>query len=319
VQGDDSVYKNFYLAIKKDSWGNVKTLYCPWDLDASWGNEYVETAHNKYGQYSHTADYNFFMEDTYLEQIFVNGDTDMLERYIERYRELRSDQWSDENITKMLDDYEKDIFASGAYLREKERWPGASYMEGPSYDLSHYKKYVLERLAEYDTYFDRLESVKAEPTLVRRAASMKHFDESDYVLEIKDREILNEEEYVSFIESIAPIDVSMITEDIRYVVYLREKDKVFYIPDIGDIGNAYVTEDLSLAKDTYKDADYWLFYDDFAYTIFLDGVPCYDSSSIVNERLIVSAIHDGYGQKMNTALDYDLEIDDSVHEFYDDF
>ncbi len=318
VQGDDSVYKNFYLAIKKDSWGNVKTLYCPWDLDASWGNEYVETSHNKYGQYSHTSDYNFFMEDTYLEQIFVNGDTDLMDRYIDRYRQLRSDLWSDESIIRMLDGYEKDIFASGAYLREMERWPGASLMAGPKYDLSHYKEYVLERFSEYDAYFDRLESVEGEPTLTRRAAAQKHFYESDYVLEIKNRDILGNEEYVSFIESIAPIDISKITDDVRYIVYLRGQDQVFYIPDIGDLGNSYVDGEVILAKDTYEDADYWLFYDDYAYTIFLNGIPCYDSSSIVDEGLIVSAIYQGYGQKMNTALDYDLEIDGSVNQFYDD-
>ncbi len=319
VQGDDSIYKNFYLAMRRDSDGDVKTLYCPWDLDATWGNEYRRFALNRYGQYEHTADYNFFMEDTYLEQIFVNNDTDVIDRYIERYRQLRSDLWSDEKLIKALDGYEEDIFYSGAYLRDAWRWPVSNQKrDEEKKDLTRFKEYVLERTGELDAYFDRLEKVKHEPTLVRRSASFKYFDESDYVLEIKDRDILENPEYKDFMESIAPIDVSMITEDVRYVVYQRDIDKVTYIPDIGGLGNEYGNGELVLGKYDNPDADYFLFFDDYAYTIFLNGVSCYDSSSIINEKLVVSAIHDGHGQKMNTAMDYELEISDTVEEFYDD-
>jgi hypothetical protein len=318
IQGDDSIYKNFYLARKKDRQGNIKTLYCPWDMDATWGNEYRRPCLNRYDQYGHTTDYNFFMEDTYLEQILVNGDTDIIDRYIERYRELRSDLWSDERILEALDGYEKDIFYSGAYLRDIKRWTVSNHRQEGPFDLSKFKDYVIERLAEFDEYFERLEKVKNEPTLIRRTAAYKHFWESDYVLEIKDRDILEDEEYVSFIESIAPIDIDRITESIRYVIYLRDRDEVLYLPDIGGLGNDYGNGEIVLSKNLHADADYFLFYDDFAYTIFLNGVPCYDSSDIINERLLVSMVYDGYGQKMNTALDYNLQIDDSVREFYDD-
>lgn len=319
VQGDDSIYKNFYLAMRKDKNGNVKTLYCPWDLDATWGNEYRRFALNRYGQYEHTPDYNFFMDYTYLEQVFVNNDTDTIDRYIERYRELRSDLWSDERLIEALDGYEREIYDSGAYLRDAWRWYTSNQKdEDEEKDLTKFKEYVLERLREFDDYFDRLEKVKYEPTLVRRSASFKYFDESDYVLEIKDRDILEDPEYTDFIESIAPIDVSRITEDVRYVVYQRESDKVTYLPYIGDLGNVYGNGELIFGKLYDPDADYFLFFDDYAYTIFLDGVSCYDSSSVINEKLVVSAIHDGEGQKMNTAMDYELEISDSVREFYDD-
>ncbi len=319
VQGDDSIYKNFYLAVKKDSLGRTKTLYCPWDLDATWGNEFKETSLNRFAQYSHPADYNFFMEDTYLEQVLVNADTDTLDRFIATYRELRDDQWSDENITSYLDSYEKEIFGSGAYLREMERWPEANYMEDPQMGLIRFKKYVLERLSEYDAYFDRLESVKGEGTLIRRCASLKHFDESDYVMDIKDRSILQDEEYITFMESICPIDFSRVTEDVRYIVYLRDKDMVYYLPDIGTVGDMYDGEDFTLSIDLYEDADYFLFYDEGNYTVFLNGIPCYDSSPIVNEKLILSAVYQGVGSKVNTALDYHLEIDASVGEVAPEF
>ncbi|MCR5670491.1 MAG: CotH kinase family protein [Butyrivibrio sp.] len=317
IQGDDSVYKNFYVAIKKDDLGRKKILLCPWDLDASWGNEFIESEKNRFAQYSHSADYNFFMEDTYLEQILVNADTDTLDKYIERYRELRSSLWSDENITAVLDDYEKDIFSSGAIYREIERWPGANNPADPTNGLSRFKSYVCQRLSEYDSYFDRLEEVKTEPALVRRTASCKYFDNADYLMCIKDRSILEDEEYMSFMEETCHVDPAQITDDISYIVYLRDKDKTYYLPDPGGAGNAYGCEDFTLTLDEYEDADYFFFYGDEAYTAFLNGVPCYDTSDEINEKLILSAICDGKAQKINTALGYQLEIDESVYEFYE--
>ncbi len=315
VQGDDSIYKNFYLAVLRDKDGRKKTLYCPWDLDSTWGNEFYETAKNRYAQYSHSADYNFFMEDTYLEQILVNGDTDTMDRYIARYRELRSDLWSDDAVKELLEEYEKVIFGSGAYLREMERWPDSNIMEGPTYDLSRFKDYAILRLHEFDEYFDRLENVKEESTLIRRTAAMKHFYESDIVMEIKDRDILNEPEYLDFISRIGNFDPAMITEDIRYIVYLRDENSVFLVPRFGGLGDSYTDGDVTLSLDIDPDGDYFLFFNDQDYTLFLNGVPCYDSSNAINERLVVATVYQGKGQKMNTAINYNLEIDDSVYEF----
>ncbi len=317
VQGDDSIYKNYYLAIRKDSQGNTRTLYCPWDLDATWGNEFNETRLNKYAQYSHEADYNFFMEDTYFEQIMVNADTGAIDDFIARYRELRQDLWSDDYMISKLDSYERDIFASGAYLREMERWPEASLKDDPKEGLGRFKKYVLERLSEMDAYFDRLEMVKGEPVLTRRTAAFKHFDEADYVIDIEDKSLLQYEEYVSFLVNVCHIDLAMVAEDVRYIVYLRDKDRFYYLPDIGSVGDVYVTEDFTLSIDICDTADYFLFFGDGKYTVLLDGVPCFDSSTEVNEGLIVSAIYNGTAFKMNTSTGYDLEIDSSVYEFYD--
>ena len=315
VQGDDSIYKNFYLAIKKDETGAAHTLYCPWDLDATWGNEYFENATNRYAQYSHGPEYNFFMEDTYLEQILVNGDTDTLDKYIARYRELRSGDWSDAAIEEILSGYEDEIFGSGAYLRERERWPKSNLMQGSDCNLSRFKTYVLQRFAEFDAYFDRLSEVKAESTLIRRSAAIKDFDESDIVMEIKDREILNEEEYIEFLESLGFVDLSKITEDVRFIVYLRDRDETRYITDFGDVGDTWSDGIVNLAINIDPNGDYFFFFNDQDYTLFLNDVNCYDSSHAINERLVVSAVHDGHGTKMNTSTGYNLEVSDSVYEF----
>ncbi|MBR2770154.1 MAG: hypothetical protein IKD68_14575, partial [Solobacterium sp.] len=71
-----------------------------------------------------------------------------------RYFELRNTDWSDEAVLAMLEDYEKDIFASGAYARDVERWPESDHQTGDQYDLSEFKDYVIERLHYCDAYFE---------------------------------------------------------------------------------------------------------------------------------------------------------------------
>ena len=55
-----------------------------------------------------------------------------------RYKELRSDGWSNQAIDSMLDGYEQDIFGSGAYIRDMECWPDGNYQD-PEAGLSIFR------------------------------------------------------------------------------------------------------------------------------------------------------------------------------------
>ena len=52
---------------------------------------------------------------------------------------------------RMLNNYERQIFDSGAYERESHRWPHANYIVKEE-KLSQFKTYVKERLAVMDAY-----------------------------------------------------------------------------------------------------------------------------------------------------------------------
>ena len=52
---------------------------------------------------------------------------------------------------QMLNEYESQIFDSGAYEREANRWPHAHYIEKEE-KLSLFKAYVKERLKVMDEY-----------------------------------------------------------------------------------------------------------------------------------------------------------------------
>ena len=79
----------------------------------------------------------------------------MWNRYLDRYRELRAGAWSEQAILEQLDNYEAQIFDSGAYVRDRERWVNGSYVETRT-RLSGFKRYVLARLEAMDEYYESL-------------------------------------------------------------------------------------------------------------------------------------------------------------------
>ena len=55
----------------------------------------------------------------------------------------------------MIDGYERDIYGSGAYVRDMERWPDGNYQD-PEAGLSIFREYVHARLRSMDSYISSL-------------------------------------------------------------------------------------------------------------------------------------------------------------------
>lgn len=68
----------------------------------------------------------------------------------EKYQKLRADEWSEDAFMERLDEYEEDIYHSGAILRDKERWPGTAYNE----NMDYLRNYILERLKAMDEFIE---------------------------------------------------------------------------------------------------------------------------------------------------------------------
>lgn len=154
VQGidnaSDKTIKNTYITIK----GDGKVLYTPWDLDFTYGNVYT-SENNVYtsNYYKNTTD-NVMFKTSPAYKLIEAGDKDFIKMIYQKYIELRNNAWSDINIMKIIDKYEKDIYNSGAYIRDMERWPTGNY-ENPSLKLSKFKSYVIERLEYLDEYMEK--------------------------------------------------------------------------------------------------------------------------------------------------------------------
>ena len=156
TQAVDNVYggnvKNMYVTIKNSDQGieGHELLFTPWDMDQTW--RYVSEAAE--GQYSR-PDYDLPLEWGTVYRLIAIGDATINSEIKERYQELRADAWSDENILAMLDEYEADIYGSGAFARTQAKYMAGSYND-PSVGLSEFKSYVLARLACMDAYIGAL-------------------------------------------------------------------------------------------------------------------------------------------------------------------
>ena len=155
TQGEDQIgiddMKNVYLALFKDKKG-IKGLLIPWDLDVTWGASWEEYYKNNVKSYVHSPEDDFILNCGYFAQMFKNDEA-LYDRLLsEKYKKLREGAWSDERITGMLDGYEAQIFDSGAFLRDKERWPEGNYGD-PQNKLSVFKDYVLRRFEYCDNFY----------------------------------------------------------------------------------------------------------------------------------------------------------------------
>ncbi len=150
IQGVDNAneykLKNTYITIK-----DGKVTYTPWDMDYSFGNTFQMNTKTLTKPYGLSYDHNVIMKANLAYRIKRMGDNSIDEVMRKRYEELRNTYWSDSYISKLIDSYEKDIFTSGAFLRDKEKWPDGNYIN-VNLKLSRFKSYVIERLSYMDQY-----------------------------------------------------------------------------------------------------------------------------------------------------------------------
>lgn len=232
VQGEDNVdlVKNYFILLQNEKEG-ARAFYAPWDLDLTWGNQYIGVpSHNYTCSYAHSEDFNCVIKSGYISQLIINGDASTWEMIFEKYRTLREDKWSKDNINSLLDKCEADIFASGAYLRDMERWPDGTY--GSAADgLNLFRTYVMNRLHETDLYYERLETAYYENSniFIRRSMQYKNLFEHSFIIEINNHDLLLDSDYSDFLEYIG-VDVSAITEDIHFILVNPAEKKAEYLP-----------------------------------------------------------------------------------------
>lgn len=140
--------KNMYVTVKNSDSGihGHKLLFTPWDMDQSWRYTSPDTT----GLYNHP---NFDLPIGWgtVHRLQEVGDPTINQEIKERYQVLRGSVWSDENIVAMLDEYEKQIYDSGAFARTQAKYPEGSYNDA-SIKLSDFKAYALKRLQCMDEY-----------------------------------------------------------------------------------------------------------------------------------------------------------------------
>ena len=142
----NNIIHNLYMTnkISRED-GTEVMIYTPWDMDRTWGYgfdaEWIAVS----------VDQNVLMQTNIVYLLLEQQDQEMMNMLVERYNQLRESTWSDEHLISLTLMYEEQIFNSGAYRREMERWPEANYIE-EEHRLNLFRSYLLERMKYMDMY-----------------------------------------------------------------------------------------------------------------------------------------------------------------------
>lgn len=148
ICAEDNTWKNIYMTFKKTDSG-YKLYVTPWDFDLTFGEKWDGSAylHWKYEKNVVTDIYAF----EYTKRVInMNIDGAKAKLYA-RWMELRSDVLDSNNLIQRIDDIETFILSTGAYARDKIKWPSS----GHTTNLKYFKDIVLARLNYLDTYIEQ--------------------------------------------------------------------------------------------------------------------------------------------------------------------
>lgn len=297
IQGLDNVkvnlVKNLYVAIRREEDGRLTALYAPWDMDISWGNCWDAEARIFTVPYGVQADANCVMESGHINHLILNGDGKIWQLIFDKYQYLRSGLWSEETINAMLDEYEADIYYSGAFRRDMERWPEGFYTDA-SRGLDTFREYVMERLKEADAYYARVKQLCRESTYVRRTALYKEFEGSSFIMEINNRELLEDTDYKDLLDYMG-ISLPRITEDVHFILAKPSEGKYDYLPSLTEDGESRQTSIGTVSFTILREG---------VYEAVLDGTVCYDVTEFVKPAIRMSVIRDNTVRDFSFAKGY---------------
>ncbi|MBE5870310.1 MAG: hypothetical protein E7294_03465 [Lachnospiraceae bacterium] len=142
IAGFDNQAKNMYYVVRKQQ-GGLKGYFIPWDLNISFGVVYAEN--------------DYYCEEdpsTVRQKVEWEPGNRLIKLDVDHSRALAKETWekwrsgvlSEENLQKRIEGLERFVKDSGAFAREKERFPEGNCRE----DFSMLYDYAKKRLQFVD-------------------------------------------------------------------------------------------------------------------------------------------------------------------------
>lgn len=177
INGTDNLRKNIFFLAEYENDGTYQFVKIPWDLNATWGNPWIDREECNYTLYDPDSYNNVsaWASDASVLYYMDNETVAWLMR--ERWDELRSKGIiSKEKICKILDEQFGYLHASGAYERNYNRW-----QSGTEYWQDNYiYEYVTKRIDFLDQYFDQLYEDVTSPQVYNGIDYSEEFDARYY-------------------------------------------------------------------------------------------------------------------------------------------
>ncbi len=126
ISGEDNGWKNMYISFKYDG-SKYKSLLCPWDCDLSLGVTWDEKSPLFWFYSEHLI--KIIAAGTLPNRFISLNIGDSKNKLKIRWNELRDDILSIESLQKRVDLLTSEIVLSGAWERDKTRWPEGGHAE----------------------------------------------------------------------------------------------------------------------------------------------------------------------------------------------
>lgn len=143
ITGHDHTAKNVFYVAKRseEAQFGYEFYFAPWDLDLTWGNVSVGESNPVYTAFEwETFDNKVYWETgDRLIELNYDGARDRMESL---YRELRSTVLTNEEVERIIMEFDHELRDSGAFERDHQRWPEGVHGE----DCSQLICYAKERL-----------------------------------------------------------------------------------------------------------------------------------------------------------------------------
>lgn len=149
IGGFDNYAKNYYYAVRNRD-GRPQGYFIPWDLNISFGDVYTDNKYYCKADFSVVKELIRWQPGQRMIDLNVEESVPLLKQ---TWKNWRSTMFSDNAVIGEIERLEAVVKDSGAYEREKERWPGGRYEE----DFSGMKEFAVERLAYVDEYVEGLQ------------------------------------------------------------------------------------------------------------------------------------------------------------------
>ena len=145
ITGHDHTAKNVFYVAKYEE-DDYKFYFAPWDLDLTWGSVSVGEVNSVYTAFEKSVvdDRIYWETGNKIMELNCNNAVEKMQLL---YSELRNGVLSDEKIENIITELDYEVRFSGAFTRDRERWPKGVHAD----DTSELIWYVKERMKFLDT------------------------------------------------------------------------------------------------------------------------------------------------------------------------
>ncbi|MCI8613710.1 MAG: hypothetical protein HFJ01_01135 [Lachnospiraceae bacterium] len=150
--GMDNIMKNIYFHADYQEDGSYRFIKIPWDLNMTWGNSWIDDGNcnfNRFQEKNFDGD-DGWTPDMYLLYEHVPEKTGPL--LADRWQELRVNIITKEALYEKLDSEFAYLYDSGAYIRNRQKWPP----KGEYWQDEYIYEYVDRRIDFLDGYFEQM-------------------------------------------------------------------------------------------------------------------------------------------------------------------